>query len=159
MAPAGSGDARPAYSYRHIVGFADTNLIGNVYFANHLGWQGRCREMFLRDKAPSVIEDIARGLALLTTKCSCEYLAELHAFDEVRVDMRLKAITTNRIELTFEYWHCRDGAEELAAVGEQEVACMRSLADRKLPEPVPAALVAALQPYSSAAPGRIVQKP
>jgi hypothetical protein len=38
------------YSYRHVVGFGDTNLAGNAYFVNHLEWQGRCREMFLRDK-------------------------------------------------------------------------------------------------------------
>jgi enediyne polyketide synthase len=145
--------SRPSYSYRHVVGFSDTNLVGNVYFVNYLEWQGRCREMFLRDKAPSVLEDFAHGLALVTTKCSCKYLAELNAFDEVRVDMRLKALTASRIELGFEYWRCRDGSEELAAVGEQEIACMRSIGDRKVPEAVPPALVEALQPYGSSPPG------
>ena len=40
-----------AYEYRHVVGFEETNLIGNVYYVNHVRWQGRCREMFLRDHA------------------------------------------------------------------------------------------------------------
>ena len=28
------------YEYRHVVGFEETNLVGNVYFVNHLRWQG-----------------------------------------------------------------------------------------------------------------------
>ena len=42
-----------AYEYRLVVGFEETNLVGNVYFVNHLRWQGKCREMFLRDHAPA----------------------------------------------------------------------------------------------------------
>jgi enediyne biosynthesis thioesterase len=61
------------YEYRHVVGFEETNLIGNVYFVNHLRWQGRCREMFLRDHAPAVLAQIDRGLALVTTRVVCEY--------------------------------------------------------------------------------------
>jgi enediyne polyketide synthase len=152
IATAITADARrpavPVYSYRHIVGFGDTNLVGNVYFVNHLEWQGRCREMFLRDKAPTVLGELAHGLALVTTRCSCDYLAELTAFDEVRVDMRLKAITDNRIAFAFEYWRCNEGREELVATGKQEVACMRTAEGRKVPSDVPAALRAALRLYA-----------
>ena len=35
-----------SYEYRHVVAFEETNLVGNVYYVNHLRWQGRCREMF-----------------------------------------------------------------------------------------------------------------
>ena len=35
------------YEYPHMVGFEETNLVGNVYYVNYLRWQGRCREMFL----------------------------------------------------------------------------------------------------------------
>jgi enediyne polyketide synthase len=149
--PAARVDLRPSYAYRHIIGFSDTSLVGNVYFVNHLEWQGRCREMFLRDKAPSVLDELANGLALVTTRCSCEYLTELNAFDEVRVEMRLKRLTADRIALDFDYWRCTGGTEELAAVGEQEIACMRSIGGRKVQEAVPAALVAALRPYGSPA--------
>ena len=30
----------PTYELRHIVGFEETNLVGNVYYVNHLRWQG-----------------------------------------------------------------------------------------------------------------------
>ena len=71
------------YEYRHVVSFEETNLVGNVYYTNHLSWQGRCRELFLREHAPDVIDELSRGFNLATMSCSCEYLAELAAFDEV----------------------------------------------------------------------------
>lgn len=137
-----------AYEYRHRVLFAETSVAGNVYFTSHLSWQGRCREMFLSQHAPSVIDDMTRGLALITTRCSCEYLQELVAFDEVVVRMRLGDQVQNRMTLAFEYWRVGpDGAETLAARGEQGVAFMRRAGDAMTPAPVPEALLAALAPY------------
>ena len=92
------------YEYRHVVAFEETNLVGNVYYVNPLRWQGRCREMFLRDNAPEVLAELSQGLALATVRCSCDFLAELFAFDEVAVRMRLGGVIQNRITLLFEYW-------------------------------------------------------
>ena len=110
---------------------------GNVYFTNHLSWQGRCRELFLRDHAPEVIDELSRGLSLATVSCSCEYFAELTAFDEVIVRMRLAELVQNRMRLAFEYWRRKNGAEELVARGEQQIACMRREGEKLLPAPVP----------------------
>src|SRR5207249_9186159 len=107
-----------AYEYRHIVGFEETNLVGNVYYVNYLRWQGRCREMFLRDHAPEVLAELTRGLHLVTTRVSCEFLSELFAFDEVIVRMRLGALAQNRIAMSFEYWRRNGDGEELVARGE-----------------------------------------
>ena len=93
-----------AFEYRHVVGFEETNLVGNVYYANHVRWQGRCREMFLREHAPDVLVSLRNGFALVTTRVSCEYLAELVAFDELILRMRLGSLKQNRIEMLFEYW-------------------------------------------------------
>ena len=114
-----------AYEYRHIVSFEETNLVGNVYYANHVRWQGRCREMFLHDHAPEILTALTQGLSLVTTRCSCEYLAELLAFDEVLLRMRLGALVQNRITLVFEYWRCVATGEELVARGEQQIPDLR----------------------------------
>ena len=137
------------YEYRHRVGFQDTNLVGNVYYTNHLAWQGRCREMFLHEHARDVIDELSRGLALATVRCSCEYFAELGAFDEVIVRMRLAELVQNRIGLAFEYWREKSGAEELVARGEQQVACMRREGERLVPAPVPPSLREALAGYAN----------
>ena len=133
-----------AYEYRHVVGFEETNLIVNVYYANHVRWQGRCREMFLRDRAPEVIEALKYGLVLVTTRVSCEFMAELFAFDEITLRMRLGELAQNRITMSFEYWR----GEELVARGEQQVACMQREGKQVVPVPVPTQLREALREYA-----------
>jgi enediyne core biosynthesis thioesterase len=137
-----------AYEYKHVVGFEETNLIGNVYFVNHLRWQGRCRELFLREHAPSVLDDLGRGLSLMTTRVLCDYFAELAAFDEVSIRMTLASLAQNRLILAFEYW--RQGA--LVARGEQHLACMRRDGETLAPTPVPEALREALRLYAEIPP-------
>jgi enediyne biosynthesis thioesterase len=136
-----------AYEYRHIVGLEETNLVGNVYFARFVSWQGRCRELFLRDHAPEVIDELARDLRLVTTHVSCDYLAELRALDEVVVRMTLARLTAGRVSMRFEY--LRDG--ELVARGVQEIACLRDSGGTHAPIPVPEPLRAALVPYQEVA--------
>jgi enediyne biosynthesis thioesterase len=136
------------YEYRHVVSFQETNLVGNVYFTNHLAWQGRCREMFLRDHAPDVIDELSRGLSLATVNCSCEYFAELTAFDEIVVRMRLAELVQNRMRLAFEYWRRKQGTDELVARGEQQIACMKRDGDKLSPTPVPQNLRVALVAYA-----------
>lgn len=139
---------RRAYEYRHVVGFEETNLVGNVYYVNHLRWQGRCREMFLHDNAPGVLEELDGNLALATVRCSCDYLGELRAFDEIVIRMRLESLAQNRIALDFEYWRCSEDGEELVARGRQEVACMRRDGKQMVPAPIPEELQEALRLYA-----------
>jgi enediyne biosynthesis thioesterase len=136
-----------SYEYPYVVGFEDTNVVGNVYYANHIRWQGRCREMFLRDHAPKMLEEIEHGLALVTLRVSCEYFLELGAFDELVIRMRLAELLQNRMTLVFEYWLNNDGAEQLAARGEQELACMLRQDDQLEAVHWPPVLVEALEPY------------
>src|ERR1700675_4195534 len=77
--------SRSAFSYRHVVTFEETNMVGNVYFTQHIAWQGRCRELFLKEHAPSILDELARDLRLVTLRVSCEYFEELSAFDEIEV--------------------------------------------------------------------------
>ena len=136
------------YEYRHRIGLEETNLLGNVYYVNHLRWQGRCRELFLHEHAPEVLAELGGGLALATVRCTCDYLAELQAFDEVVLRMRLAGVAQNRLTLHFEYWRIAVAGEELVARGEQQIACMRRDGDASVPTPIPAALREALRPFA-----------
>ena len=134
------------YEYKHIVGFEETNLVGNVYYLNYLRWQGRCREMFLRDHAPGVLEDLQRGLALVTIHCSCDYLEELAAFDEIAIRMMLGEMMQSRLTLQFEYWR----GPTLVARGTQQIGCMRRESGAMAPAVLPAELREALRGYARA---------
>lgn len=135
------------YEYIHVVGFEETNLVGNVYYANYILWQGRCREMFLFDHAPDVIEQISSGLALVTVNVSCQYLSELFAFDRVIIAMQLREMVQNRITMGFEYWRTIDKEKSLVAIGEQQAACMRRVEGRNVPTSIPSSLQQALETY------------
>lgn len=137
-----------AYEYRHVVSLEETNVVGNVYYTNHIRWQGRCREMFLRDHAPEFLASLANGASLVTTKVSCEYLHELTAFSEIVVRMYLAGYTQNRITMLFEYFRKTEGGEELVARGEQQVACMRRDGASMSPAALPSTLRDALEGFA-----------
>lgn len=137
-----------AYEYRHMVSFEETNLVGNVYYVNHLRWQGRCREMFLYDHGIDILKDFAEGLAIVTVRVSCEYFSELVAFDKLIIRMKLGGIVQNRITLLFEYYRESEAGETLIAKGEQQVACMRRAGERLEPTPIPEQLRNALRLYA-----------
>ena len=140
----------PYFEYRHTVGFEETNIVGNVYYVNYLRWQGRCREMFLKRMAPEVLADLQDDLKLFTLKVDCEFYAEITAFDELSIRMRLVDLVQTQIEFSFDYVRLDpDGSEVLIARGRQRIACMRGPNTRTVPSRVPDALVKALQPYST----------
>jgi enediyne core biosynthesis thioesterase len=136
------------YEYLHTVGFEETNIVGNVYYVNYLRWQGRCREMFLKNQAPEVLDDLRDDLKLFTLKVDCEFFAEITAFDELSIRMRLTDLGQTQLEFTFDYvkLHPEIG-ETLIARGRQRVACMRGPNTRTIPSRVPEALLRALTPY------------
>ncbi|GAB6068475.1 acyl-CoA thioesterase [Methylothermus subterraneus] len=136
-----------AYEYRHIVGFEETNLVGNVYYLNPLRWQGRVRELFLKEHVPQILEDLRKDLVLATVRVACEYYAELFAFDEVLIRMTADKMTQNRLLMRFDYLRLGPKGEEVVARGEQEIACMRREGERLIPTPLPESLRHALAAY------------
>jgi enediyne biosynthesis thioesterase len=108
--------------------------------------------MFLLEKAPEVLADIRDDLKLFTLKVDCEFIAEITAFDELSIRMRLEDLTQTQIGFAFEYVRLRDGLEELVARGSQRIACMRGPNTETRPTRVPEALRAALSRYGRPVP-------
>lgn len=135
------------FEMKHVVGYEETNLAGNVYYVNYLRWQGRCREAFLREKAPTVLADLRSGLMLYTVNVECEFLGEITAFDELSIRMRLDELTQTQIQFDFEYVKIVEGLERPVARGKQRVACMRGSAEQPVPARVPGNLRDALRDH------------
>ncbi|HWM09267.1 MAG TPA: acyl-CoA thioesterase [Solirubrobacteraceae bacterium] len=143
------------FELRHTVVLEETNLLGNVYFAHYLRWQGHCREQFLNEFAPEVFEGLDPDRdALVTTRCSCTYHAELEAFDEVAIRMRLGEVVQNRLTLHFDYVRITADGEELVARGEQQLAWLTREGERFVPQRVPEPLLDAIDAYPGAAVAR-----
>jgi enediyne biosynthesis thioesterase len=146
----------PYFEYRHLVGFEETNLVGNVYYVNYLRWQGRCREMFLLERAPEVLAEIRDDLKLFTLKVECEFLAEISAFDELSIRMRLEDLTQTQIGFAFDYVKLFEGLEILVARGRQRIACMRGPNTDTRPAKVPEPLRKALSQYAMTPAGGVL---
>jgi enediyne biosynthesis thioesterase len=140
---------RPYFDHRHVVSFEETNLVGNVYFSHFMRWQGQCREMFLREHAPEVLADLGGGLKIFTVTCSCEYLAEVSAFDEISVRLYLEELTETQVAFAFDYVRLNGAAEQHVARGLQRVVCMRAAVGGILPARVPESLRRALAPFAA----------
>jgi enediyne biosynthesis thioesterase len=131
-----------------VVGFEDTNAMGNVYFSNYLSWQGKCRELFIREKTPELIQDLDEGLlTLITLHCSCTYLSELKAFDEVSIDMSLDNVVYNRVKVIFEYRKLGNGTSQVVASGIHEIGCFCRDEEGLKTIAIPSALMEALEAY------------
>lgn len=143
---------QPAFIYRHVVSFEETNVVGNVYYVRHVAWQGRCREMFLKEHAPEVIDQIARDLRLVTLRLSCAYFEELHAFDEIDISMRLAHLHAHRIGLDFEYARPAHRGRAEVARGFQEIGCMRATSEGLVPYALPEGLLNALKGFRGNSP-------
>lgn len=136
---------KPAYELKHVVTLQETNALGNVYFSNHIRWQGECRERFIHQHAPALIDQMNSGLCLVTTRCSIDYYAELMPFDEVLIRMNAGEVELNRMNLIFEYWRLEGNSRKsLVARGEQQVAWLQREGDRMVPYPVPVELLAGI---------------
>ncbi|MER7012731.1 acyl-CoA thioesterase [Saccharopolyspora sp. NPDC000359] len=140
---------KPYYEVRHLIGFEETTVVGNVYFVNYLRWQGKCREMFLREHAPEVLAAFGSELVLFTVKVECEFLAELALFDELAIRMTLVDLTRTQIEFGFDYVRPGADGEVLVARGRQRVACINGQGAEARPVAVPASLREALAPYAT----------
>jgi enediyne core biosynthesis thioesterase len=113
------------FEYRFTTTFEETNVVGNIYFANYARWQGKCREMFLKEFCPSVIREVQEGLALITLDLNLRFISQLFAFDEVIMRMGLGSLGSSRMMMTFKYYRNGSDGEELVCEGSQAMACMR----------------------------------
>jgi enediyne biosynthesis thioesterase len=138
---------KPAFIYRHVVSFEETNVVGNVYFTRHISWQGRCRELFLKQNAPDILSEIACDLRLVTLRVGCEYFEELNALNEIEMRMSLAYLRQHRIGLDFDIIKLQPAGCTLVARGFQEIGCMRLRGGALAPVPPPTSLAKALKPF------------
>ena len=109
-----------AFEYCTFVSFEETNVVGNVYFANYFVWQGKCREAFLREYAPQVLEDFKAGFGMITKESACVFHQEAFAFQKIRIRMSLEKLSRTMIAMQFDYLREEDdGRLTLLAQGRQ----------------------------------------
>ncbi|HRI14808.1 MAG TPA: acyl-CoA thioesterase [Verrucomicrobiota bacterium] len=140
--------AKRAFESELTVSFEDTNVVGNVYFANYLRWRGKVREQFLCEKAPEILDEMRAGLELVTLAVDCRFQSSLFALDRVLIRMRLVTLTAKSARMSFDYYRATPAGEELVAYGSQEIGACRLIGGRRQSVELPQALATALADYA-----------
>ncbi|MCK6546379.1 acyl-CoA thioesterase [Myxococcota bacterium] len=129
------------------VTFADTNVVGNVYFANYILWQGKCREIFFAEVCPGMRRDVEEGLLLVTLDLGCRYIEQLHALDRVVMRMNVESLSESRMMMNFKYYRVDADGEKLVCESHQSVAAMRAVGGRTVPVPFPELMLGPILDY------------
>jgi enediyne biosynthesis thioesterase len=150
-----NGEVMKAYIYRPTITFESTNVVGNVYFARFVSWQGACRELFLKEYAPSVLRMvIEREVVLHTTKVSCEFHDPVGSTvnDEISVEMTLTHLRGGRMTVHFDYFREENPAEGTPrtriAIGDQSMCIKRMTRTGLVPVVFPVELLLALRQFT-----------
>lgn len=131
--------------------FADTNVVGNVYFANYILWQGKCRELFLHEFCPNIVREIEAGHALVTLDLSCRYVEQLRALETVVIRMNVEELSNTRMLMSFHYYRVEGSSYTLVCQSHQSVASMRYIDGQFVTVPFPTSMFDAISEYHLAA--------
>ncbi|HTU19273.1 MAG TPA: SDR family NAD(P)-dependent oxidoreductase [Gemmataceae bacterium] len=113
----------------------ESNLVGNVYFANYFAWQGKVRDLFLHSIAPEYFRGIGSDGEMVCLRSRMDYLREAMPFDRIEVVMTVRSIRACGAVLGFEYYRLEpDGRRQKLSVGTHEVAWVRRDTDG-IPQP------------------------
>jgi enediyne biosynthesis thioesterase len=135
------------YEFRFHATFEESNLVGNIYFANYAVWQGKCREMFIKEYCPSIVRDIEDGLKLITLDMGVQYMSQLFSLDHIVIHMTLKSQSFNRLLMEFTYYKEENGELVIAATGHQATSTMRIVDNKLKPVEIPIDMQRALEHY------------
>ena len=121
----------------------NSNLVGNVYFANYFSWQGQARDKYLYSLAPEYFRGTGESGELVCLESRVEHLREAMPFDSIIVSMALKELSGFSIVLFFEYFRVEaEGRRTKLAIGEQKAAWVaRDKKGNPVPEPFPSKIM------------------
>lgn len=129
----------------------DTDLIGNIYFANYYVLQGRVLDRFFYEHYPDYYRTKGEQGEFWSLRSRCNHLREARPFDQIYVTMSLRAMYEGGISLSFEYFRLTPtGDRQKLAIGEHDVAWLtheegKSSVSNSLPQAIREALLKAVK--------------
>ena len=124
----------------------DSNLVGNIYYANYFTWQRRLLDQFLHAIEPNYFRGIGADGELISLTSRMDYLREAMPFDRIQVVMLLRELSEYGAEFQFDFHRVStDGAPQKLSVGRQRVLWVKRDAQGKpIPTTWPSGVRAAL---------------
>jgi len=138
-APRARSDAPPTCTSRVRVRYAETDQMGDVYYANYLVWFEVGRTGWLRQHGWTYRDMETDGYDLPVIEAHCVYRESARYDDEIDVRTRAAMVSPVRIQFDYEVVRAADGAT-LATGTTVHAAIDRDGRPRRLPERVRALL-------------------
>lgn len=124
---------------------AESNLVGNIYYANYYHWQNRVLERFFQALAPGLYTQAGCQGEFVCLRSEISHLREAMPFDAIEVVMALQQLYHQGLQLQFDFfkveangqrsklahgfyeglWHNRSGA--LASMPKAYLAALQQL--------------------------------
>jgi enediyne polyketide synthase len=117
----------------------NSNIVGNIYFANYYAWQGQVRDHYFYKIIPEYFRGVGEKGELLCVQTQVQHLREAMPFDTIVVTMALKQLKKYSVTFHFEYFRQEnDGSRTKLAFGEQQnVWVVRDEKGTPMPSPFP----------------------
>ena len=103
----------------------DSNLVGNIYFANYAKWLGRTRDLYFYNLMPNLYRGVGNDGEFFTLNCDIFHLQEAMPFDNVLVKMYINKAYEFGLELYFEYFLNNRNSSKKLAFGYQKVGWVK----------------------------------
>lgn len=117
----------------------DSNLVGNLYFANYSMWMAKLREAYFFALAPNLYRGIGEQGTLKCLSCNIDHLREGMPFDTIYATMSLQTLYRTGADLYFEFFKKEpDGRTTKLAFGNHKAIWMvRDASGKSVPSAMP----------------------
>lgn len=124
--------AQVIYQEKIITSLEESNLVGNIYFANYYSWQERIKDFFFKKKLPAYNKNYYFKVLF----SSIDHLKEAMPFDEIIINLSVKEIYEKGLKLKFDFLKTNNNNElEKLAFGEQIIVLQSKLTPELLSIP------------------------
>jgi len=129
---------------------AESNLVGNIYFANYYHWQSRLIDGFFHGISPDWSTTGGSPGEFHCMHCEVKHLREAMPFDQIQVVMGLKGLYERGVHLHFDFYKRTDDGDRIKlAFGDWEAVWVIG-AQGAEPCALPDRYLAALEPKRTA---------
>lgn len=114
----------------------ESNVVGNIYFANYEKWMGQVFDYYFQKVFPSAY-DRSWGGEFLCNKLSIQHMRDAMPFDNIQIRMSLRGIYERGFVVYFEFYRQGEKGYERLAHAEFEAIWSKSGAPRRSAEMLP----------------------
>ena len=90
----------------------NSNIVGNIYFANYPRWLGAVGDAFFYKLIPKYFVNVADKNEIICLECNIYYLNDAFPFEDILVEMYLDEIYENGLVLYFEFHRIKEGKKQ-----------------------------------------------